>query len=120
MAAINSVYTQKRATTALLPLLYESLEPLRSKLPLGRVSQVIEDIDTCQDQLVTLTRNLKLVEELDRMLGDYLRDVAQRDAVWYRRAAAQLAGLEKGVALLDEQIMQRTLSWKPLSRSWRN
>src|ERR1700722_12307584 len=34
MAAINSVYTQKRATTALLPLLYESLEPLRSKLPL--------------------------------------------------------------------------------------
>jgi hypothetical protein len=35
MAAINSVYTQKRATTALLPLLYESLEPLRSKLPLA-------------------------------------------------------------------------------------
>src|ERR1700722_15646404 len=37
MAAINSVYTQKRATTALLPLLYESLEPLRSKLPLVSV-----------------------------------------------------------------------------------
>jgi uncharacterized protein (TIGR02680 family) len=90
-------------------ILTESLRPLDEGL-LGRVSQVIEDIDTCQDQIVTLTRNLKLVEELDRMLGDYLRDVAQRDAVRYRRAAAELIGLEKVLASLDEQIAQRTAS----------
>lgn len=90
-------------------ILTESLRPLDEGL-LGRVSQVIEDIDTCQDQLVTLTRNLKLVEELDRMLGDYLRDVAQRDAVRYRRAAADLIELENGLASLEKHISQQTAS----------
>jgi hypothetical protein len=87
-------------------ILAESLRPLDEGL-LGRVSQVIEDIDTCQDQLVTLTRNLKLVEDLDRMLGDYLRDVAQRDAVRYRRAASEAVGLEKRLASLEERVTEQ-------------